>query len=85
MHACVFCASASAAHPKLHGVDGFPVRDRDGLVLIGLAVCWGVRDAYYISLQQKQSKGKDTHMHACIHTLIPAVFPQFTVSVTPQV
>nr|XP_019955937.1 PREDICTED: DNA polymerase theta [Paralichthys olivaceus] len=45
---------ASAAHQKLNG---FPVRNSDGLVLIGLSVCWGARDAYYISLQQEQSKG----------------------------
>ncbi|TMS23633.1 DNA polymerase theta [Larimichthys crocea] len=48
---------ASAAHQKLHSVDGFPVRDSDGLVLIGLSVCWGARDAYYMSLQQEQRKG----------------------------
>ncbi|XP_065814972.1 DNA polymerase theta isoform X1 [Labrus bergylta] len=48
---------ASAAHQKIHRVDGFPLRDRDGLVLIGLSVCWGARDAYYISLQQEQSRG----------------------------
>ncbi|XP_060940746.1 DNA polymerase theta [Limanda limanda] len=45
---------ASAAHQKLNG---FPVRNSDGLVLIGLSVCWGARDAYYVSLQQVQSKG----------------------------
>lgn len=39
-------------------MDGFPVRDSDGLVLMGLAVCWGSRDAYYVSLQQEQSTGK---------------------------
>ncbi|XP_054459580.1 DNA polymerase theta isoform X2 [Anoplopoma fimbria] len=48
---------ASADHQKLHRADGFPVRDSDGLVLIGLSVCWGARDAYYMSLQQEQSKG----------------------------
>ncbi|KAM9363686.1 DNA polymerase theta [Symphorus nematophorus] len=47
----------SAAHQKLHSDDGFPVRNSDGLVLIGLSVCWGARDAYYLSLQQEQSKG----------------------------
>ncbi|XP_071359277.1 DNA polymerase theta isoform X3 [Trachinotus anak] len=46
-----------AAHQKLTRTNGFPVRDSDGLVLIGLSVCWGARDAYYISLQQEQSKG----------------------------
>ncbi|XP_070771249.1 DNA polymerase theta [Enoplosus armatus] len=48
---------ASAAHQKLHRANGFPVRDSDGLVLIGLSICWGARDAYYMSLQQEQSKG----------------------------
>lgn len=52
---------ASAAD---QAVDGFPVRDQDGLVLIGLAVCWGSRDAYYISLQQEQSAGKDADARA---------------------
>ncbi|XP_057700008.1 DNA polymerase theta [Corythoichthys intestinalis] len=45
------------AHQKLHTADGFPVRGSDGLMLIGLSVCWGARDAFYISFQQKQSKG----------------------------
>ncbi|TNM85601.1 hypothetical protein fugu_007872 [Takifugu bimaculatus] len=48
---------ASAAHQRLHGVDGIPVRDSDGLVLVGLAVCWGSRDSYYVSLQREQSTG----------------------------
>ncbi|XP_070684106.1 DNA polymerase theta [Pempheris klunzingeri] len=47
----------SAAHQKLHKANGFPVRDSDGLVLIGLSICWGARDAYYVSLQEEQSKG----------------------------
>ncbi|XP_023812203.2 DNA polymerase theta isoform X3 [Oryzias latipes] len=42
---------------KPNGPDGFPVRNNEGLVLIGLSVCWGARDAYYISLQEEQSKG----------------------------
>ncbi|XP_035992816.1 DNA polymerase theta [Fundulus heteroclitus] len=45
---------ASAAHPT---PDGFPVGDDEGRTLIGLSVCWGVRDAYYVSLQQEQSEG----------------------------
>ncbi|XP_010780168.1 DNA polymerase theta-like, partial [Notothenia coriiceps] len=48
---------ASAANQRLHRDDGFPIIDRDGQVLIGLSVCWGARDAYYVSLQQEQSKG----------------------------
>ncbi|XP_051940194.1 DNA polymerase theta isoform X1 [Hippocampus zosterae] len=45
------------AQQKLHGADGFPVRGSDGLILIGLSVCWGARDAFYISFQRKQNKG----------------------------
>ncbi|KAF6733844.1 DNA polymerase theta [Oryzias melastigma] len=48
---------ASTANQKLNRPDGFPVRNDEGLVLIGLSVCWGARDAYYISLQEEQSKG----------------------------
>nr|XP_057917242.1 DNA polymerase theta [Doryrhamphus excisus] len=44
-------------HPKLHGADGFPIRGSDGSVLIGLSVCWGARDAYYISFQREQTQG----------------------------
>uniref|UniRef100_A0A7N5ZTI1 DNA-directed DNA polymerase n=1 Tax=Anabas testudineus TaxID=64144 RepID=A0A7N5ZTI1_ANATE len=46
-----------AAHQNPNRADGFPVRDSDGLVIIGLSVCWGARDAYYISLQKEQNKG----------------------------
>ncbi|XP_049575679.1 DNA polymerase theta isoform X1 [Syngnathus scovelli] len=42
---------------KLHDADGFPVRGNDGLLLIGLSVCWGARDAFYISFQRNQNKG----------------------------
>ncbi|XP_040606761.1 DNA polymerase theta isoform X2 [Mesocricetus auratus] len=34
--------------------DGFPVHGSDGVVVVGLAVCWGGRDAYYLSLQKEQ-------------------------------
>nr|XP_048278394.1 DNA polymerase theta isoform X1 [Myodes glareolus] len=34
--------------------DGFPVHGSDGIVVIGLAVCWGGKDAYYLSLQKEQ-------------------------------
>uniref|UniRef100_A0A3P8TUU5 DNA polymerase theta n=1 Tax=Amphiprion percula TaxID=161767 RepID=A0A3P8TUU5_AMPPE len=45
--------SVSAA--RQNTANGFPVRNSEGLVLIGLSVCWGARDAYYISLEQEQS------------------------------
>lgn len=34
--------------------DGFPVHGSDGIVVTGLAVCWGGKDAYYLSLQKEQ-------------------------------
>ncbi|XP_008937926.1 PREDICTED: DNA polymerase theta, partial [Merops nubicus] len=36
--------------------DGFPVQGSEDLLVVGLAVCWGGRDAYYISLQQIQDQ-----------------------------
>lgn len=32
---------------------GFPVHGSDGVVVVGLAVCWGGKDAYYLSLQKE--------------------------------
>lgn len=41
------------------GADGFPVPGCDDMLVVGLAVCWGGRDAYYFSLQKEQkSSGK---------------------------
>ncbi|XP_043917795.1 DNA polymerase theta [Protopterus annectens] len=46
-------------HPKTlqdpAKVDGFLVSGNEDFVVIGLAVCWGGKDAYYISLQQEQN------------------------------
>lgn len=36
--------------------DGFPVQGREDILVVGLAVCWGGKDAYYISLQQVQDQ-----------------------------
>ncbi|XP_064933489.1 DNA polymerase theta isoform X5 [Columba livia] len=36
--------------------DGFPVQGCEDILVVGLAVCWGGRDAYYISLQQIQDQ-----------------------------
>ncbi|XP_052014320.1 DNA polymerase theta isoform X2 [Apodemus sylvaticus] len=38
--------------------DGFPVRGSDGAVIVGLAVCWGGKDAYYLSLQKEQKQSE---------------------------
>ncbi|XP_068926104.1 DNA polymerase theta [Petaurus breviceps papuanus] len=35
--------------------DGFPVKGHEDILLVGLAVCWGERDAYYLSLQQEEN------------------------------
>ncbi|XP_052650753.1 DNA polymerase theta [Harpia harpyja] len=36
--------------------DGFPVKGCEDILVVGLAVCWGGKDAYYISLQQIQDQ-----------------------------
>ncbi|XP_009699119.1 PREDICTED: DNA polymerase theta, partial [Cariama cristata] len=36
--------------------DGFPVQGCEGVLVVGLAVCWGGKDAYYISLQRIQDQ-----------------------------
>uniref|UniRef100_A0A8C4TR75 DNA polymerase theta n=1 Tax=Falco tinnunculus TaxID=100819 RepID=A0A8C4TR75_FALTI len=36
--------------------DGFPVQGCEDILVVGLAVCWGGRDAYYISLQEIQDQ-----------------------------
>uniref|UniRef100_A0AAV2LMJ9 DNA polymerase theta n=1 Tax=Knipowitschia caucasica TaxID=637954 RepID=A0AAV2LMJ9_KNICA len=46
-----------AASHKQSQIDGFPVKNGDGHVLMGLSVCWGARDAFYISFQKEQSQG----------------------------
>ncbi|KAF5906965.1 DNA polymerase theta, partial [Clarias magur] len=33
--------------------DGFAIKGHDNLIVTGLSICWGGKDAYYISLQQK--------------------------------
>uniref|UniRef100_A0A8C0IZ66 DNA polymerase theta n=1 Tax=Chelonoidis abingdonii TaxID=106734 RepID=A0A8C0IZ66_CHEAB len=34
--------------------DGFPIKGCEDILVVGLSVCWGGNDAYYVSLQQKQ-------------------------------
>uniref|UniRef100_A0A8V5FLY6 DNA-directed DNA polymerase n=1 Tax=Melopsittacus undulatus TaxID=13146 RepID=A0A8V5FLY6_MELUD len=36
--------------------DGFPVQGSEDILVVGLAVCWGGKDAYYISLQQVEDQ-----------------------------
>ncbi|XP_044856994.1 DNA polymerase theta [Mauremys mutica] len=34
--------------------DGFPIKGCEDILVVGLSICWGGKDAYYVSLQQKQ-------------------------------
>ncbi|XP_054985461.1 DNA polymerase theta [Sorex araneus] len=54
--------------------DGFPVKGCDDLLVVGLAVCWGGRDAYYFSLQKEQ---KDSEISASLAA--PSLDPRLTV------
>ncbi|XP_075761239.1 DNA polymerase theta isoform X3 [Pelodiscus sinensis] len=36
--------------------DGFPIKGCEDILVVGLSVCWGGKDAYYISLQEKQDR-----------------------------
>ncbi|KAM8975158.1 LOW QUALITY PROTEIN: DNA polymerase theta [Pelodytes ibericus] len=50
------CIWISVKSPALVAAkeDGLPIEGWDELLLVGLAVCWGGKDAYYLSLQNEQ-------------------------------
>ncbi|XP_005896144.2 DNA polymerase theta isoform X1 [Bos mutus] len=54
--------------------DGFPVKDCDDILLVGLAVCWGGKDAYYFSLQKEQK-----HSEISASLIPPSLDPSLTV------
>ncbi|XP_049641821.1 DNA polymerase theta [Suncus etruscus] len=54
--------------------DGFPVKGYDDLLVVGLAVCWGGRDAYYLSLQKEQK-----HSEISASLVAPSLDPRLTV------
>ncbi|KAM8770792.1 DNA polymerase theta [Rhynchonycteris naso] len=54
--------------------DGFPVKGCDDILVIGMAVCWGGRDAYYISLQKEQK-----HSEISASLVPPSLDPNLTV------
>ncbi|XP_008563156.1 PREDICTED: DNA polymerase theta [Galeopterus variegatus] len=54
--------------------DGFPVRGCDDILVVGLAVCWGGRDAYYLSLQKEQK-----HSEISASLVPPSLDPSLTV------
>lgn len=42
--------------------DGFLLKGFEDLVVIGISVCWGAKDAYFVSLQQELSDtGRKCH------------------------
>ncbi|XP_070322130.1 DNA polymerase theta isoform X1 [Odocoileus virginianus] len=54
--------------------DGFPVKDCDDMLVVGLAVCWGGKDAYYFSLQKEQK-----HSEISASLIPPSLDPGLTV------
>ncbi|XP_038613775.1 DNA polymerase theta [Tachyglossus aculeatus] len=54
--------------------DGFPVKGSEGVSVVGLAVCWGGKDAYYLSLQREQS-----HSDISASLAPPSLDPRLTV------
>ncbi|KAM4683983.1 DNA polymerase theta [Amazona ochrocephala] len=38
--------------------DGFPVQGSEDILVVGLAVCWGGKDAYYVSLQHVEDQSE---------------------------
>ncbi|XP_029795268.1 DNA polymerase theta [Suricata suricatta] len=54
--------------------DGVPVKGCDDILVVGLAVCWGGRDAYYFSLQNKQK-----HPEVSSSLIPPSLDPSLTV------
>uniref|UniRef100_A0A4X2K4M7 DNA polymerase theta n=2 Tax=Vombatus ursinus TaxID=29139 RepID=A0A4X2K4M7_VOMUR len=55
--------------------DGFPVKGHEDILLVGLAVCWGERDAYYLSLQQEEN-----HSEISASLAPPSLDPNLTVN-----
>ncbi|XP_023975984.1 DNA polymerase theta isoform X2 [Physeter macrocephalus] len=56
------------------GDGGIPVKGCDGILVVGLAVCWGGRDAYYFSLQKEQK-----HSEISASLAPPSLDPSLTV------
>ncbi|XP_058411862.1 DNA polymerase theta isoform X1 [Diceros bicornis minor] len=54
--------------------DGFPIKGCDDILVVGLAVCWGGRDAYYFSLQKEQK-----HSEISASLVPPSLDPSLTV------
>ncbi|XP_072469974.1 DNA polymerase theta [Notamacropus eugenii] len=63
--------------PELISVpdDGFHIKGHEDILLVGLAVCWGERDAYYLSLQRE-----DNHSEISASLAPPSLDPNLTVN-----
>ncbi|KAM4794649.1 DNA polymerase theta [Rhinophrynus dorsalis] len=51
---CIWITVKSPKSAKVKQ-DGLPVMGCDDVVLVGVAVCWGGKDAYYLSLQKEEN------------------------------
>ncbi|KAM5281391.1 DNA polymerase theta-like [Ctenodactylus gundi] len=56
------------------GDDGIQVQGSDDILVVGLAICWGGRDAYYLSLQKEQ-----THAEISASLVPPSLDPTLSV------
>lgn len=55
--------------------DGFFLKGNEDLVVIGLSVCWGAKDAYFVSLQQELSDTGRKHVIVNLLTNFNELFP----------
>ncbi|MBN3297943.1 DPOLQ polymerase, partial [Amia calva] len=46
--------ASRSSRKKTSREDGFPIKSNEALVVTGIAVCWGGKDAYFVSLQREQ-------------------------------
>nr|XP_014685094.2 DNA polymerase theta isoform X1 [Equus asinus] len=70
---CRFKQVSSPQDPPIRE-DGFPVKGCDDVLVVGLAVCWGGRDAYYFSLQKEQK-----HSEISASLVPPSLDPRLTM------
>lgn len=52
----MYFTGSSTLQNLQHNDDGFRISACEEILVVGLAVCWGGKDAYYISLQQKNEE-----------------------------
>ncbi|KAK1788284.1 hypothetical protein P4O66_016732 [Electrophorus voltai] len=53
-NANIFCPVFKATTPmRIKRKDGFVIKGHENLIVTGISVCWGRKDAYYVSLQNE--------------------------------